>query len=183
MKTFLIIFSAVLILFSTIPGKLAAQQSTDIQKEIDLIKKADKKMQYSISKYAREMKALGQKTDENLKNLSTQTAVLKTNIDTLDNHFSAFKADVTKKQDQLTAKVKTLNIALWICVIILLIISLYVYFALDGVIKKVKTSFEAKMLNDKDSLELAIKKSEKETFEKIHLLEQQVAGLKTSAIH
>jgi hypothetical protein len=178
MKTFLIVFSAVMFLFTTLPGKMAAQQSTDIQNEIDQIKKADKKMQYSLSKCAKEMKAFKLKMDENLKNLNTQTATLKTNLDTLDNHFNTFKADITKKNDQLTSKVKTLSIMLWVCVIILLIIALYVYFALNGAIKKVRITFEAKMLNDKEALELAIKKAEKEMSDKLHLLEQQLAGLK-----
>jgi len=178
MRTILIIFSAALFLLTISTGRIAAQQSGDIQKEIDLIKKADKKMQASLGKCAKEMKALNQKMDENLKNLTVQTASLKSNIDTLDNHFSAFKADVNKKQDQLTSKVKSLNLALWVCVIILLIIALYVYFALDATVKKAKITFEAKMLNDRDALELAIKKTEKEFSDKMHVLEQQLSGLK-----
>jgi predicted PurR-regulated permease PerM len=178
MRTFLIILSATLILFTASSGTIAAQQSTDIQKEIDLIKKTDKKMQYSVNKCAKDMKALNQKMDENLKNLNTQTASLKTNLDTLDNHFNAFKADVTKKQDQLTSKAKTLSIMLWLCVIVLLIIIVSVYFALSGAVKKLRTSFEAKMLNDKEAFELAIKKTDKELNDKLHLLEQQIATFK-----
>lgn len=178
MRTILIIFSAALFLLTISTGTIAAQQSGDIQKEIDLIKKADKKMQFSLGKCAKEMKTLNQKMDENLKNLTAQTASLKSNIDTLDNHFNAFKSDVTKKQDQLTSKVKSLNIALWVCVIILLIIALYVYFALDGAVKKAKITFEAKMLNDKEAHDLAIKKTEKELNDKLQTLEQQLAGLK-----
>lgn len=178
MRTFFTIFSAALLLFTFSASKIGAQQTTDIQKEIDLIKKADKKMQTSLGRCAKEMKVLNQKMDENVKNLNTQAAALKTNLDTLDNHFNAFKADVTKKQDQLTSKVRSLNIALWVCVIILLIIALYIYFVLNGAVKKAKITLEAKMLNDKDALELAIKKTEKEFSDKLHLIEQQLAGIK-----
>jgi len=116
--------------------------------------------------------------DENLKNLNSQATAIKTNLDTLDNHFNSLKADVTKKQDQLSSKVNILSIRLWLCALVLLIIAVYIFFGVIGAIKKNRITIEAKMLNDKEALELAIKKAEKELNDRLHSLEQQLAGLK-----
>ena len=178
MRTFLLTFSAIMLILSASPVKIAAQQSADVQKEVDLLKKTDKKMQYSLNKCTKEMKALSQKMDENIKNLNIQAATLKTSIDTLDNHLNSFKAEFTKSQDQLISKVKTLSIRLWLCALVLLIIAAYIFFGVIGAIKKNRITVEARMLNDKEAFELAIKKIEKEMNDKLRLLEQQLVGLK-----
>jgi hypothetical protein len=178
MRKLFIVFSAAMFLSVTSTYRVLAQQSTDIPKEIELIKKTDKKMQYNLSKCAKDMKVLNQKMDENLKNLNVQMAALITNVDSLDTHFSTFKADVTKNQDQLNSRLKTLGIRLWLCVFVLLLIAAYIFFGVIGAIKKNKMTAEAMILNEKEAFAMAIRKVEKEMNDKFHTLEQQIAGLK-----
>jgi len=178
MRKFFSIISATMFLFSVSAFTSAAQQTPELQKEVELLKKADKKMQSGLAKCVKDMKVMNQKTEENLKNLNIQIIALKTNVDTLESHVNLFKTELTKKQDLLNSKIQNISIRLWLCVLILLIIAAYIFFGVIGAIKKNKATVEAKMLNDREAFELAIKRSEKEFTEKIHALEDKLAGLK-----
>jgi peptidoglycan hydrolase CwlO-like protein len=178
MRTFLRGFIALIFLFSVSTFSMQAQQPADFQKDVEQLKKADKKMQSGLTKCVRELKALNQKTVENLKNLTNQVNSLKSNVDTLQNNINSVKTELTKRQDLLSSKIQNISIRIWLCVLILLLIAAYIFFGVIGAIKKNKITVEAKMLNDKEAFELAIKKTEKELTDKIHLLEQQIASLK-----
>ena len=178
MRKFFSIISATMFLFSVSAFNIAAQQAPELQKEVELLKKADKKMQSGIAKCSKDLKVMSQKTEESLKNLNIQINALKTNVDTLESHVNLFRTELTKKQDLLNSKIQNISIRLWLCVLILLLIAAYIFFGVIGAIKKNKATLEAKMLNDREAFELAIKKSEKEFNDKLHTLEDKLAGLK-----
>ena len=66
MRKFFSIISATMFLFSVSAFTSAAQQTPELQKEVELLKKADKKMQSGLAKCAKDMKVMNQKTEENL---------------------------------------------------------------------------------------------------------------------
>ncbi len=178
MRKFFSIISATMFLFSVSAFNMAAQQAPELQKEVEQLKKADKKLQSGIAKCAKDMKVMNQKTEESLKNLNNQLITLKTNVDTLESHVNLFKTELTKKQDLLNSKIQNISIRLWLCVLILLLIASYIFFGVIGAIKKNKVTVEAKMFNDREAIELIIKKSEKDFNDKLHALEEKIAALK-----
>jgi len=178
MKTFISVFLSALFICTISTIDLNAQQSSDLQKDIEILKKTDKKVQSGLTRVSKEMKALNKKTEENLKNLNGQMITLKSSIDTLQNNVNVVKQELTAKQDILASKIQNLAIRIWLCVLILLLIAAYIFFGVIGAIKKNKVTVDSKMLNDKEAFELAIKKAEKDFNDKLLVLQQQIAGIK-----
>jgi polyhydroxyalkanoate synthesis regulator phasin len=178
MRKFFSIISATMFLFSVSAFTLAAQQAPDLQKEAELLKKADKKMQSGLAKCSKEMKIMTQKTEESLKNLNIQIIALKSNVDTLESHVNLVKTELTKKEDLLNSKIVNISIRLWLCVLILLLIAAYIFFGVIGAIKKNMATAEAEMLNDRKALEIAFKKSENDFNEKLHALEEKLTAFR-----
>lgn len=182
MKTKNSVFTALLLLVWFMPALCLAQSTgqvnPDLQQDLASMKKADKQMKYSISKCGREIKALKQHTDENIKKLNDAFASLTVAMDTLDARTKVFMTDVNKKQDQLSASVRNTRLTLWVLFIVLLLAFLFIYFRLSGLLTKMKASFEARQLNEKEAFELAIKKLDKELAEITAALEQRIAELK-----
>lgn len=177
MKTYTSCLLCILILLFT-PVIAYAQAQTDLQGEIDQMKKTDKQMKYSISKCSKEIKALKKDMDDGFKKTESAVNQGKADMDSLQVQSKRTTDALSQKQDTLNARLNTVRLVLWTSIIVWIALMMVVYYSLNGKMARMKESMEAKMINDKEALELDVKKLEKEMQDKLTALEQKLSELK-----
>ncbi len=177
MKTFTSSFLCMLVLLF-IPVFAYTQAQTDLQSEIDQMKKTDKQMKYSLSKCSKEMKALKKDMDDGFKKSESALNQVQTNLDSLQVQSKRQTDALTQKQDALNARLNTVRLVLWTSIIVWIVLMMIIYYSLNGKLVRTKESIDSKMINDREAMELAVKKLEKEMQDKLAALEQRLAELK-----
>lgn len=177
MKTYTSYLLSMLVLFF-LPVIAYAQAQTDLQGEIDQMKKTNKQMKYSISKCFKEMKAVKKDMDDGFKKSEGALTQFKADMDSLQVQSKRTTDALSQKQDTLNARLNTVRLVLWTSIIVWIALMMIIYYSLNGKMVRMKESMDAKMINDKETMELAVKKLEKEMQDKLAALEQRLAELK-----
>ncbi len=177
MKTYISYFLSMLI-FLFLPVIAYTQAQTDLQSEIDQMKKTDKQMKYSISKCSKEMNALKKGMADGFKKSEDALSQVKADMDSLQVQSKGMNDALSQKQDAMNARLNTVRLVLWTSIIAWIALMMLIYYSQNGKLVRMKESMDAKMMNDKEAMELAVKKLEKEMLDKLAALEQRLAELK-----